>query len=92
MSSQPRCMSATQQTGQRAGFCIFHGWNLSYRDLKNRGCIDPCRQRGKNSCKWLVKDADHIVWFRRLVSREKKNEAKRIRRELNRIEEGADGK
>lgn len=77
---EPQCNSHKQTAGKRAAVCLFHGWNMTYKEIRQRGCIDPRKQRGKIACKHLVKDADNIVWFNRWMKAENKRDRKAQRR------------
>jgi hypothetical protein len=82
MNDQPDCKSRVFAEGKRAAFCIHHGWNLTYREVRQRGCIDKRKQRGKAACNYIVKDADNIVWFNRWMKAETKIANKKKRREV----------
>lgn len=88
MRNEPNCKPQAFATGKRAAFCIHHGWNLTFREVRQRGCIDKRKQRGKAACNYIVKDADNVVWFNKWIKAETKKANKKQRREVEAVDEG----
>lgn len=63
----------------RVGRCRLHGFKLTYRQLKQRGCIDSKKQRGAERCHHFAPYWDHPVWEMRERLKAEKKERRMMR-------------
>lgn len=63
-----------------AAFCAAKRWQMSYRQIKAKGCLDARKQckygNPTNQCRYLVKIGDHPLWRQLQREQEKKKSAK----------------
>ena len=55
---------------QPAGYCRLHQEQMSVREIKLEGCIDPKKQLGKAKCHYLKKYPDHPHWVQKEILKE----------------------
>lgn len=68
------------------GYCRYHDWEMSFRQVRYKGCIDPRKQcrygNGQTqTCKYLQKYEEHPIWEERRQLRMQRKLARKKRRE-----------
>lgn len=71
-----------------AGYCKLHGWKMSWRQIRQKSCLDPNKQchrddEGKLKCSYLTEYPEHPVWEQRRKAREERKKRKEERRVKN---------
>jgi hypothetical protein len=59
------------------GFCRLHRWEMSCRQVRVKGCINPRKQcrygNGQTQqCRYFLKYVDHPFWQRRMARKKRK--------------------